>query len=303
MFVPAFLFLFSIFPFFFLSRDGLWNIKVCYLPPWNSTTSKTFPHLPQEPKKPRFFFFFLTRSALPVFLVSVLLKRQKPLMIRDTRWRDFLPTKWGEKKKTFWLVIDIPASFYYSCDVRPDTLVPETVASHFGWCSNLVICFSLPANHHLAGRNIINLSVNHSSHSQWCRMSVRGSEADMRWLYVQLWHFTPCSLASWWVLGVGEASGFQLHTSVHYGGEMTVQQRVGDMWLPGLSHFRWRFILSTSSAILSRNRGSLRKNNTQVKSIFAIKSVGGWRRLNSVLMALLHEKEAFVITNDTWRML
>lgn len=119
-------------------------------------------------------------------------------MIQDTRWRDCCQQN-GEKKKTFWVMIDIPASFYYSCDVRPDTLMPETVASHFGWCSNLVICVALPANH-LAGRSIINLSVNHSSHSQWCRMSVRGSEADMRWLYVQLWHFTPCSLAFWWVL-------------------------------------------------------------------------------------------------------
>lgn len=96
-------------------------------------------------------------------------------------------------------MIDIPASFYYSCDVRPDTLMPETVASHFGWCSNLVICASLPANH-LAGRRIINLWVNHSSHSQWCRMSVRGSVVDMRWLYVQLWHFTPCSLACWCIV-------------------------------------------------------------------------------------------------------
>lgn len=134
-----------------------------------------------------------------------------------------LPTKLGEKKKkkTFCVMIDIPGSFYYSCDVRPDTPMPETAASHFGWCSSLVICVSLPANH-LAERSIINLSVNHSSHSQRCRMSVGGSEADMRWLYVQLWHIPPCSLASWWVFYVGKALGFQLRTSVR--GEMSVQE-------------------------------------------------------------------------------
>lgn len=85
---------------------------------------------------------------------------------------------------------------------------------------------SLPANH-LAGGSIINLSVNHSSHSLWCRTSVRGSEADMHWLYVQLWHFTPCSAASWWVVSAGAASGFLLHASLHYGGEI----RVGEMRL------------------------------------------------------------------------
>lgn len=161
-------------------------------------------------------------------------------MIQDTRWRDCCQQN-GEKKKTFWAMIDVPASFYYSCDVRPDTLMPETVASHFGWCSNLVICVSLPANH-LAGRSIINLSVNHSSRNQWCRMSVRGSGADMRWLYVQLWHFAPCcwcSAASWWALARPRDSS--LHTSVHYVGEMNVQ-RVGGMWPPGLLHFyRLRF--------------------------------------------------------------
>lgn len=101
-------------------------------------------------------------------------------------------------------MIDIPESFYYSCDVRPDTLMPETVASHFGWCSSLVICVSLPANH-LAERSIINLSVNHFSRNQRCRMSVGGSEADMCWPHVQLWHIPLCSLASWWVVCVGEA--------------------------------------------------------------------------------------------------
>lgn len=180
---------------------------------------------PLSHKNPQEFFFLPVQPCLSS--ISALLKRQKPLMIQDTRWKDCCQQNGEKKKKTFWLMIDIPASFYYSCDVRPDTLMPETVASHFGWCSNLVICVSLPANH-LAGRSIINLSVNHRSHSQWCRTSVRGSEADMRWLYVQLWHFTPCSLASWWVLCAGKALGFQLHTSVHYGAEMNVQ-RVGEM--------------------------------------------------------------------------
>lgn len=202
---------------------------------------KDFPLLPQEPKNPTVFFLPMQPR---LSCVSALLKRQKPLMIQDTRWRECCQQN-GRKKKTFWVMIDIPASFYYSCDVRPDTLMPETVASHFGWCSNLVICVPLPANH-LAGRSIINLSVNHFSHSQWCRMSVRGSEADMRWLYVQLWHFTPCSLASWWVLCVGKAPGFQLHTTVHYVGELNVQL-VGGIWLLTVK------VLSISSAIFCRN--------------------------------------------------
>lgn len=212
------------------------------------------PHLPQEPKNPVFFFFSAMQPCLSS--VSTLLTRQKPLMIQESRWRDGCQQNWEEKKtkKHFvqWLTsLDL---FYYSCDVRPDTLMPETVASHFGWCSSLVICVSLPANH-LAERSIINLSVNHSSHDQWCRMSVGGSEADMCWPHVQLWHVPLCSLASWWVLCVGKAFVIPA-TQVWALWRRSEHARKHCCWLGDISKVK---VWGASSAILSGNRTYLSK--------------------------------------------
>lgn len=120
-------------------------------------------------------------------------------------------------------------SFHFSCDVCSDTQMSETVASHFGWCSSQMMRVLLPANH-LAEGSIISLSVNHSSRSRWCRMSVRGGEADTRWLCVQIWHIPPCSLAFRWVHLVGKASGRQRNVPVCYSVHGDVLQRQWLFW-------------------------------------------------------------------------
>lgn len=90
------------------------------------------PFLSQEPENPVVFFF--TRAASPVFRLSLAhtAKASNDTRILDEETAANQIGREREKKKTSCMMIDIPASFYYSCDVRPDTLVPETVASHFG---------------------------------------------------------------------------------------------------------------------------------------------------------------------------
>lgn len=158
-----------------------YEISKCVICLHETTTSKTPLPSPTRTRESCSFFFF-TRAASPVFRLSLAhtAKASNDTSILDEETANQIGRE-REKKKTSCVMIDIPASFYYSCDVCPDILVPETVASHFGWCSSLVICVSLPANH-LAVRSIINLLVNHGMHSQWCGMSVGGSEADLRWL-------------------------------------------------------------------------------------------------------------------------
>lgn len=122
-----------------------YEISKCGICLHETPQHQSFPP-PLSHKNPRILVFFFLPVQPCLSSISALLKRQNNLMIQDSRWRDCCQQH-GEKKKTFWVMIDIPASFYYSCDVCPDTLMPEIVASYFGWCSNLVICVSLPANH------------------------------------------------------------------------------------------------------------------------------------------------------------
>lgn len=143
--------IFYFFPFFspFFQQRWLMKYQSVLFAFMKHHNIKDFPLSPTRTKNPRVFFPFFFLFFLPVqpclSSISALLKRQKPLMIQDTRWRGCCQqnVERKEKKETFWVMIDIPASFYYSCDVRPDAVMPETVASHFGWCSNLVICVSL----------------------------------------------------------------------------------------------------------------------------------------------------------------
>lgn len=134
--------------FIYLFSEQIWlvkNIKVCYLPPPNSTTSKTPPPVPQEPKNLGFF----TRAASSVFHLSFA-RAQKAKASNDMscKMERLLPTKQGRegrKRKmsnqtdTFWVMIDIAALLYYSCDVRPDSLFaqkpwPHTLADAAIWC-------------------------------------------------------------------------------------------------------------------------------------------------------------------------
>ena len=133
---------------------------------------------------PRIFkFFFLPLQPRLSSISAFAQKRQEPLMIQNTRWRDFCQQMGREKKKNIlgddWhpciFLLFLWCSSRHSCQ----KLWPHTLAdAAIWWYASLI-----PANH-LAGRSIINLAVNHSSHSQWWRMSVRGSVADMRWLYM-----------------------------------------------------------------------------------------------------------------------
>lgn len=75
--------------FFLFFLDGLRNIKVCYLPPWNSATSKTSTLSPTRTREPS---SFLPVHASPVFHRSV---AQKAKASNDTRYKmeRLLPTK------------------------------------------------------------------------------------------------------------------------------------------------------------------------------------------------------------------
>lgn len=104
------------------------NIKVCYLPPWNFKHQRLPPSGPTRTEEPRVFY---PRAASSVFHLSTA-QTQKAKASNDTicKKESLLPTEQGrrEKKKktsnqtdTFWRMIDVAASLYYSCDVRPDS--------------------------------------------------------------------------------------------------------------------------------------------------------------------------------------
>lgn len=78
----------------------------------NSKTSKTPQPSPTRFQESSSFFFLPLQPRLS----SISAFAQKGKSLQNTRWREK-----KTEKKTFCTMIDMPASFYYSCDVCPDT--------------------------------------------------------------------------------------------------------------------------------------------------------------------------------------
>lgn len=172
--------------FFFELR----NIKVCYLPPWNSATSKTNPPLPQEPKN---LIFFLLPVQLRLSSISALLKRQKPLMIQDTRQRNCCQlNRRGEKNQQpnrHILDDDWRLCIFLSCLWCSSRLTLARICGltlwlmqHFG-----VMCLSACQP---PGQKMHN-QPHSQSLSQGCGMIVGETVEDICRMYIQLWHVTP----------------------------------------------------------------------------------------------------------------